>query len=1124
MASKKKKKSAEKRGFKARLNAMRDLLIGPSEDAPGEQPLAEEQPVDLPEAAAEDAAPQDDSEIESLQLSDEQLGNSVKKTDSEPDEIQASDHSEQDANPGEVDLEQIVEDLHTAKSVSDRVMAVRKLGKSRNQRAAPHLVAAMFDDEPQVRLAAEEAMAQLDNVAVSSPVDTPQEVAKDSSSADAEELSSDAKAVIKSQPQSKELNGMAHLHLESEEGVAKESNPPAQSPQISASAGSTDDEQKLIQEHEAARKIVDELHHEIFKVVAARTGQEKQASWRIKREAKLRTEIAERIRGEEEARKRAEEEAQARRTQESEALEAERDARMQAEAEAQRMAQEESRLRLEAANQSRTAEEIIQRHAAMVVAREEADLEAQRVAAARGVAEAQQRQRTEIERLHQEEERYRLATEETARQREAVEAARQREEQDAATLAEAQERMRTAEEVRAKAEATRAQLETELLEHVEKEERLLSLARQQGDQERQRLTEEFRQHQESLEQELATKKAEADQARLEAEQRNQNELEQLREQQEALQAATEEASRVRSEVEAAIARAKKDAAEHAVRKSEADEARLAAEQRNQTELERLRKEQETLNTASEKASRLRGEVEVARTLEEKEIQELAEAQKRMRAAEQARATAEAERVKIEAELLERVDKGERLLAEAKQRALAEQRRLESEAKKQQKSAEQRLAEAKAASAAAEEISNRLAQREQELRSQIESLQNADAEARKRISAAEAKKHGAEQAVKLISQQIQRLETESHASVAEEQRVVAKFETEKRNALTAAKARAEHEKQIREELEALRRSADEDNNRLKTLAMQRAQAEEVAKKYREDCLAEEEALRIAEAESGAVRSARPADVESEESIRQAASLVGTTAKVEAVVPEPTMVEQTGTSELTPETAVIDQEEAVEEIPDAVASYLKSVDPYKRAAAVAEIARSKPDDAFGLIITCFDDQSSQVRNAAALALRTLDPPRIVDSFNRALEAAPAGRRTNIGAAIAGSGLASEAVNNLASESREDTYNALSILFVMAKAGEINPLVQAIEEHENDEVRRAVVKLLTLSGHSAAGDAALQRRVLGVPSNRQRAQKNVEEPLTDVRSGVAEAEVKRAANGKHKTSDEKPESGTN
>ena len=72
-----------------------------------------------------------------------------------------------------------------------------------------------------------------------------------------------------------------------------------------------------------------------------------------------------------------------------------------------------------------------------------------------------------------------------------------------------------------------------------------------------------------------------------------------------------------------------------------------------------------------------------------------------------------------------------------------------------------------------------------------------------------------------------------------------------------------------------------------------------------------------------------------------------------------------------------------------------------------------------------------------------------------------------------MAAEAIDNLASQSREDTYNALSILFVMAKSGQVQSLVRAVEEHPNDEVRKAVIKLLTLSGHADLADQALKRR---------------------------------------------------
>jgi HEAT repeat protein len=154
--------------------------------------------------------------------------------------------------------------------------------------------------------------------------------------------------------------------------------------------------------------------------------------------------------------------------------------------------------------------------------------------------------------------------------------------------------------------------------------------------------------------------------------------------------------------------------------------------------------------------------------------------------------------------------------------------------------------------------------------------------------------------------------------------------------------------------------------------------------------------------------------------------------------------------------------------AIAGYLNSVDPYKRAAAVGELGRSRQQDAFSLISTCFDDESPHVRNAAARALREIELAQTVDLFNRALEEASHERRRNIGRAIAASGLATEAINNLVSESRKDTYDALSLLFVMAKTGEIDPLVRALEEHANDEVGKAVAKLLTLSGHQTESEA--------------------------------------------------------
>lgn len=39
---------------------------------------------------------------------------------------------------------------------------------------------------------------------------------------------------------------------------------------------------------------------------------------------------------------------------------------------------------------------------------------------------------------------------------------------------------------------------------------------------------------------------------------------------------------------------------------------------------------------------------------------------------------------------------------------------------------------------------------------------------------------------------------------------------------------------------------------------------------------------------------------------------------------------------------------------------------------------------------------------------------------------------------------------------------MLFVMAKTGAVEPLMRALEEHPDDEIGKAVMKLLNLSGH--------------------------------------------------------------
>jgi HEAT repeat protein len=149
-----------------------------------------------------------------------------------------------------------------------------------------------------------------------------------------------------------------------------------------------------------------------------------------------------------------------------------------------------------------------------------------------------------------------------------------------------------------------------------------------------------------------------------------------------------------------------------------------------------------------------------------------------------------------------------------------------------------------------------------------------------------------------------------------------------------------------------------------------------------------------------------------------------------------------------------------IPKGIQLRLASDDANERAQSVLALSRLNTDEAFGQICEAFDDPAEEVRNAAARAIYNLSEDR-ADSFTRVLRESPVERRRHIGAALAGSGLAEEAIGNLTGESRDKTYDAFSLLFLMAKAGEVAPLIRAIESHHDNEVRLAVVKLLALSG---------------------------------------------------------------
>jgi hypothetical protein len=120
-----------------------------------------------------------------------------------------------------------------------------------------------------------------------------------------------------------------------------------------------------------------------------------------------------------------------------------------------------------------------------------------------------------------------------------------------------------------------------------------------------------------------------------------------------------------------------------------------------------------------------------------------------------------------------------------------------------------------------------------------------------------------------------------------------------------------------------------------------------------------------------------------------------------------------------------------------------------------------DSFDELTEALEDPSPQARNEAVRALYRLDPDRAASFFNIALREGSSAERRNIGAALAGSGLLDEAIDDLMGDNPENSYCAFSFLFLVAKAGEVQGLVQVIKNHPSIELRLTLIKLLASSG---------------------------------------------------------------
>lgn len=932
----------------AELSALQDFLSGGS-TAPT---ILESRDTDVRQlVAAELLAALTDSDAEAARSQDhspspfEQQDNRVLTSPKDS----SSDHQKQErARQLFMDygyLDEAINSLRATESPGERARAARTLGIVGSQRGTAPLIAALFDDAPEVRKAAEEALGQIGDPSVSiGPMSNmtsddlgyrPSYVGRPS---EAEVTVEETEVGLA------EEVAITHVHSDEENFALEQSI--SRDPKAVAEASPA-------LELDQIRKDIVELERQLVEAVAARKEADKEVLVRAEQESAFRVEAAACRREDEEARKRAEEKGARRRSEDDRKMAAEQLGRLQAELEAQRLAEEEERLRLKASRLRQAAGEMARQRAEFEDRDFAVAAEARRMEAENSLRKAEERYNAELKRLRSEEEALHRATEEATAQRIGVEAQR--------------------------------------------------------------------------------REAETHARRLDGEKKQLGE---------AIAAHDAEAQRLR-EVEAQV----------------------------RNEEEELNHQVEVLLRVSEEVATRRAEVETESLNAVAELQQLKQVQERIQDAEKIRRETETKRLQLETELSQGVEKEQELLAEIRRQAEGEQQRLEDASRLRAEEHDRRVAELEALRVEIEIAAQLRVEKERQLNSEIESLRAAEREALTHIGQVESLRNRAEETHRLAAEKVQRIEAEARRRTMEDQRVLDKLEETRRNIDLEAHARAEQEKHLKEEIDVLRRLEKEERNRIAEISSSRAEAEARLHRERERLKLEEKAL--AKTESQIELLERPRDA-AEASEWYDAPVGNLGPLTQAAVDEiPVVLTEELDASASEQGPVVAELSKVSVSPESFLMALTSADPYRRMAALAGLARHGNSEAFGLIAGCFDDPAPQVRNAAARALRDREPDRTVESFTRAIEEGSPERARNIGVAIAASGLATEALHTLSAESREDTYKSLSLLFVMAKTGEIQPLVQAIEEHPEPEVRSAAIKLLNLSGQSAAAEAALQRR---------------------------------------------------
>lgn len=131
---------------------------------------------------------------------------------------------------------------------------------------------------------------------------------------------------------------------------------------------------------------------------------------------------------------------------------------------------------------------------------------------------------------------------------------------------------------------------------------------------------------------------------------------------------------------------------------------------------------------------------------------------------------------------------------------------------------------------------------------------------------------------------------------------------------------------------------------------------------------------------------------------------------------------------------------------------------RAAAVTSLGLIDHESVFVHVAVALADEAREVRAAAARAVSRLSFDR-ADAYVRVIESTDEQTLRDVAQACVKAGFTAQAISRLASEDRRQAYEAFSLLSLVAKAGETEPIFETIECNRDIEVRLTCIRLLDL-----------------------------------------------------------------